>query len=233
MTTKEAYRILEPAHFLKDKELVQPNTPDEIETRRRIIDFIKELDIARFMLAMSFKEAGTDPYLDLFEEKDFNNKFKHAYYRQHYLYSSVIWYQNSFDMILQCLWFHHKLYDKTLCKENMEKILLGCNSKTLVKRLYLGDQDNPISHFVDTNDYILDLANRLKHRQFIENDSYLLYAEAFNTRDGEYSSDETVFRIKLNDLQDSLVIFHKNLIALAKELLIPIHDSISNIFQED
>lgn len=113
MTTKEAYRILEPAHFLKDEELVQPNTPDEIETRRRIIDFIKELDIARFMLAMSFKEAGTDPYLDLFEEKDFNNKFKHAYYRQHYLYSSVIWCQNSFDMILQSLWFHHKLYDKT------------------------------------------------------------------------------------------------------------------------
>lgn len=233
MTTKEAYRILEPAHFLKDKDLVQPLTPEEIETRRRIIDFIKEVDIARFMLAMSFKEAGTDPYLDLFEEKDFSNKFKHAYYRQHYLYSSVIWYHNSFDMILQCLWFHHKLYDENLCKENMEKILHGCTPKALIKRLYLGNQDNPISYFANTNDYVLDLANRLKHRQFVENDSYLLYAEVFKTQNGEYCSDDTVFRIKLNDLQDQLVTFHKNLVALAKELLIPIHKSISNIIQED
>lgn len=233
MTTKEAYRILEPVHFLKDKGFVQPMTPEEIETRRRIIDFIKEVDIARFMLAMSFKEAGTDPYLDLFEEKDFNNKFKHAYYRQHYLYSSVIWYHNSFDMILQCLWFHHKLYDKSLCKENMEEILHGCTPKTLIKRLYLGNQDNLISHFANTNDFVLDLANRLKHRQFVENDSYLLYAEVLNAKDGEYCSDDTVFRIKLNDLQDQLVTFHKNLVALAKELLIPIHESISNILQED
>lgn len=29
MTTKEAYLLLEPAHFLKDKDLVQPTTPEQ------------------------------------------------------------------------------------------------------------------------------------------------------------------------------------------------------------
>ena len=77
MTTKEAYIILEPAHFLKDKNLVQPLTPEDVETRRRIVDFIHEIDTARFMLAMSYKE----PYLDLVEEKDFNNKFKTEYFK--------------------------------------------------------------------------------------------------------------------------------------------------------
>lgn len=179
MTTKEAYITLEPAHFLKDKDLFLSDSPTEIETRRRIVDFIKELDIARFMLAMSFKEAGTDPYLDLFEEKDFNNKFKHAYYRQHYLYSSVIWYHNSFDLILQCLWFHHELYNPKLCKENMEKILEDCNICKIRETLYNGDMNNPVSQFKKNNSFIFDIANRLKHRQFIENDSYLLYAEVF------------------------------------------------------
>lgn len=233
MTTKEAYKILEPAHFLKDKNLVQSNTPDRIETRRRIVDFTKELDIARFMLAMSFKEASADPYLDLFEEKDFNNKFKHAYYRQHYLYSSVIWYHNSFDMILQCLWFHHKLYDKSLCKENIGKILKACKPNEVINKLYSNDKNNPISQFVSANDYVLDLANRLKHRQFVENDTYLLYAEEFTIKDGEYNSEETVYHIRLDDLQGQLVAFHKNLVVLAKKMLVPIHDSISNILQED
>ena len=66
MTTKDAYIVLESAHFLKDDDLVQPVTPEDTETRRRIIDFVHEIDTARFMLAMSFK----DPYLDLVEEKD-------------------------------------------------------------------------------------------------------------------------------------------------------------------
>ena len=66
MTTKDAYILLESAHFLKDDDLVQPVTPEDTETRRRIIDFVHEIDTARFMLAMSFK----DPYLDLVEEKD-------------------------------------------------------------------------------------------------------------------------------------------------------------------
>ena len=64
MTTREAYQILEPAHFLRDDDVVQPLTPEDTETRRRLIDFVHELDTARFMLAMSFKE----PYLDLVED---------------------------------------------------------------------------------------------------------------------------------------------------------------------
>jgi hypothetical protein len=72
MTTKEAYSVLESANFLRDLGEVQPMTPEDMETRRRIIDFVHELETARFMLAMSYKE----PFLDLVEEKDYGNKFK-------------------------------------------------------------------------------------------------------------------------------------------------------------
>ena len=72
MTTKDVYKLLEPAHFLKDKDLVLPLTPEDVETRRRVVDFIHEIDTARFMLAMSYKE----PYLDLVEEKDFRDVLK-------------------------------------------------------------------------------------------------------------------------------------------------------------
>ena len=126
MTTREAYQLLEPAHFLKDKDLVQPFTPEDVETRRRIIDFVHEIETARFMLAMSYKE----PYLDLVEEKDFNNKFKTNYFKQHYLYSAILWYNNSFDLILQCLWFKHQLYGKQpITNENIEDILSKCRAE--------------------------------------------------------------------------------------------------------
>ena len=71
---------------------------------------------------------------------------------------------------------------------------------------------------------------RLKHRQYLENDNYLLYAEFFNVLSEGYNSDETKVHVKLDDIQGSLMKYHKDLIGLAKELLIPIHKSISNAF---
>jgi len=51
MTTKDVYKLLEPAHFLKDKDLVLPLTPEDVETRRRIVDFIHEIDTAPFYVS--------------------------------------------------------------------------------------------------------------------------------------------------------------------------------------
>ena len=175
MTTREAYSILEPAHFLKDEDLVLPITPEDTETRRRIYDFIHEIETARFMLAMSFKE----PYLDLVGEKDYGNKFKTEYFKQHYLYSAVIWYHNCFDLVLQCLWFKHKLYGEIeMRSDTIEKILQDYKLSQITKRLYDGDINNPICLFNSRNIEVHDLANRLKHRQYLENDSYILYGEA-------------------------------------------------------
>jgi predicted HAD superfamily hydrolase len=227
MTTKDAYILLESAHFLKDDDLVQPITPEDTETRRRIIDFVHEIDTARFMLAMSFK----DPYLDLVEEKDFHNKFKTEYFKQHYLYSAVIWYHNSFDLVLQCLWFKYRLYgDIQLRSDNIERILRKCGIVQIEKLHYKGKTDNPITNFCERNKNVHELANRLKHRQYLENDNYLLYAEFFNVLSEGYNSDETKVHVKLDDIQGSLMKYHKDLIGLAKELLIPIHKSISNAF---
>lgn len=234
MTTKEAYKELESAHFLKDKDLAQPPTSQQLETRRRIVDFIREIDTARFMLAMSFKQPGIDPYLDLFEEKDFNNEFKHNFYRQYYLYSAVIWYHNSFDLILQCLCFYNELYgDKQFSTKLVKETLKKCDIILIKSSLYNGDDNNPLSTFKKKHKYVFNIAKALKHRQYISNDSYLLYAEAFEVTDGDYSSKDTMVHVDLKVLQEELMTFHKDIIALAKELLIPIHKSIDNIIQED
>ena len=229
MTTKEAYITLESANFLRDLGEVQPMTPEDMETRRRIIDFVRELETARFMLAMSYKH----PYLDLVEEKDYDNNFKTEYFKQHYLYSALIWYHNSFDMVLQCLWFYHQLYAPTeLTGQNMEVILRKCKISKIKELLYQNKDDNPISDFEKYHKEVLDLTNRLKHRQYFENSSYKLYEEFFNVVKGNYNSDDTKKRVELCDIQDMLIDFHKDIIQLAKELLVPIHDSLSNEFDQ-
>ena len=229
MTTRDVYQLLEPAHFLKDEDVVQPLTPEDTETRRRIIDFVHEIDTARFMLAMSYKE----PYLDLVEEKDFGNKFKTEYFKQHYLYSALIWYHNCFDLVLQCLWFKHRLYGNIeLRDDTIEVILNRCRLTKIKELLYNNSDENPISQFDKHHHYVHDLANRLKHRHYIENDNYLLYAEPFNVVAEGYNSDVTKHHIKLNKIQSELLKYHKDIIQLAKEFLIPIHDSISNLFEE-
>lgn len=229
MTTKEAYTILESANFLRDFGEVQPMTPEDIETRRRIIDFVHELETARFMLAMSYK----DPFLDLEEEKDFGNKFKTEFFKQHYLYSALIWYHNSFDMLLQCLWFRHQLYTPIeLNDQNIEEILRKCKISMIKRLLYKNKIDNPFSVFEERHKKVLDYANRLKHRQYLENSSYILYEEFFNVVKGDYNSDKTKKHVNLSDIQVLLIEFHKDIIRLAKELLIPIHDSLSNMFEE-
>ena len=229
MTTRDAYAVLESANFLRDLGEVQPMTPEDMETRRRIIDFVHELETARFMLAMSYKE----PFLDLVEEKDFDNKFKTEYFKQHYLYSSLIWYHNSFDMMLQCLWFNYQLYAPTeLTGQNMDVILRKCKISKIKELLYENNDDNPISVFEKRHKEVLDLANRLKHRQYFENSSYILYEEFFNVVKGNYNSDETKKRVKLSDIQGLLIDFHKDIIQLARDLLVPIHNSLSNEFAQ-
>lgn len=234
MVTKDAYKELETANFLKDEGLVQPSTPQQLETRRRIVDFIREIDTARFMLALSFKQPGVDPYLDLFREKDFDNKFKHDFYRQYYLYSAVIWYHNCFDLILQCLWFHYQLYgNKKFSTQLVKKSLRECDIKKVRTLLYNGEENNPISLFKKSHKYVFDVADGLKHRQYVANENYLLYAEAFTIQQTDYCSDETKVNVRLKELQTKLITFHKDIIALAKTILIPIHDSIDNILQDN
>ena len=230
MDTTEAYRLLEPPLFLCDNDLVQPATPEDVETRRRIIDFVHEIETARFMLAMSYKH----PYLDLVDEKDFDNKFKTEYFKQYYLYSALLWYHNSFDLVLQCIWFKYRLYGNLpLREDNIGKILSKCMETEIVKRLDNDQIKQQLKDFLDRNTEVHDLANRLKHRQYIENENYILYTEGLNVVAEGYDSDVTRYRKRLADIQSLLMNYHKDIIQLAKDLLLPIHNSISNLFITD
>ena len=114
----------------------------------------------------------------------------------------------------------------------MKETLKKCDIILIKSSLYNGDDRNPLSAFKKKHKYVFDIAKGLKHRQYISNDSYLLYAEAFEVTDGDYNSKDTMVHVDLEVLQEELMAFHKDIIALAKELLIPIHKSIDNILQE-
>ena len=230
MDTRNAYQVLEPPLFLCDDDLVQPATPEDVETRRRIIDFVHEIETARFMLAMSYKH----PYLDLVDEKDFDNKFKTEYFKQYYLYSALLWYHNSFDLVLQCIWFKYRLYGNLpLREDNIGKILSKCMETEIVKHLDNDQIKQQLKDFLDRNTEVHDLANRLKHRQYIENENYILYTEGLNVVAEGYDSDITRYRKRLADIQSLLMNYHKDIIQLAKDLLLPIHNSITDLFMTD
>ena len=211
MTTRDVYEILEPAHFLKDQELFVPQTPVDTETGRRLSDFSREVDIAAFMLAMSYKK----PYLDLFEEKDFNNEFKHKYYSQHYLYSALIWYQNCYDMFGQCLWFYYRLYKQDglkLTSGDFDKIITRCKENVIKERLY-GNKANPYSNFKQEHRIVFEYGNKLKHRLFLENEGYMQYKEFANLKDRDYDAGETKSHILITDVQELLIKYHQALVS--------------------
>ena len=115
--------------------------------------------------------------------------------------------------------------------DTIEVILNRCRLSKIKELIYKNDDNNPISEFDKSHHYVHDLANRLKHRHYIENDNYLLYAEFFNVVADGYNSDVTKHHEKLEKIQVELVKYHKDIIQLAKDLLIPIHYSISNMFE--
>lgn len=136
-------------------------------------------------------------------------------------------------MVLQCLWFNHQLYAPIeLTGQNMEVILRKCKISKIKELLYENNDDNPITIFEKRHKEELDLANRLKHRQYFENSSYILYEEFFNVVKGNYNSDDTKKHVDLSKIQDLLINYHKDIIQLARELLVPIHDSLSNQFDQ-
>jgi hypothetical protein len=99
-----------------------------------------------------------------------------------------------------------------------------------VKRLDNEQIKKQLIDFIERNTEVHDLANRLKHRQYIENYNYLLYAEYFNVETECYNSEVTRYRKRLTDIQSLLMDYHRETIQLAKDLLIPIHNSITNLF---
>ena len=114
----------------------------------------------------------------------------------------------------------------------MEVILRKCKISKIKELLYENNDDNPITIFEKRHKEELDLANRLKHRQYFENSSYILYEEFFNVVKGNYNSDDTKKHVDLSKIQDLLINYHKDIIQLARELLVPIHDSLSNQFDQ-
>ena len=85
-----------------------------IESFRRMDDLYNEFCIARLNLIMAKK--GTYPELIEQTQVDDNNKWM----QYAFLNTSIVWYDNCFDILLQIIWVHFEIYKEvtTVISEN-------------------------------------------------------------------------------------------------------------------
>ena len=129
---------------------------------------------ARFALIMGHKKIHDRNYVD------WKSGEKGQYWlRSQYLENSIIWYNSSFDILLQTIWFGFSLYrkinklriNKIDSPETYNKLLLACKYPTVKRALVqIGTSDSNdllrvIEVYSKSNDRkkINGWANKLKH----------------------------------------------------------------------
>lgn len=139
------------------------------EVTRRMQDAYNMLNCARFNLVMAQK----DSYPEVLDEP--HEKEPNLWIKSIYIDNALIAYNNTFDYILQIVWFHYKIYEQysqKLSSTTLDEILQGCMWKKIENKQNCIDS----SLFTAMNSFYLnnkinDNANCLKHRRWINFDS--------------------------------------------------------------
>lgn len=177
-TFNDAFKLLELPEYLNGTEIryelnimvSKKETGVLIETCRRLQDLYDEICAARFALITScqvrypeYLSTGTDERGHLWIQSQFVN-------------NAILWYNATFDILLQVIWVYFKLYKKkslSLC--NIEKVLSKCNKSNILEFLPNEDWKGTLKSTLESFDkagtnlqYIHNWANTLKHRRMIE-----------------------------------------------------------------
>lgn len=110
-------------------------------------DVYSQISSARFSLLMGHKKLHDSNYVNWK-----SGEIGQYWLRYHYLRNSIIWYNSSFDLLWQVLWFGFYLFRKIELKDNNKKVkffhdidsketyeilLKGCNFNNLKKSIIL------------------------------------------------------------------------------------------------
>lgn len=227
-----------PKH-LKDPVLI-------IETSRRCQDLYHTVVNARFNFALSC----ADKYPKLLADNSDRNILT---IKGLFLNSAILWYNNTFDHLLQVLWVYYELFsikgiEANITTDTIDMILSKCKYDSVLK---VGEGVvNPlllktIKDLYDTSSYsqIRLWANTIKHRSCLEYADLLKKDFAFISVvcDGEegvweaykkggkevYNSMKAKQgrRVLIKDVSQSLYDYHKNLI----EVIDVFHDCLYDI----
>ena len=244
VTFEEAFDKLQLPEFLNGHEhdvikiWQSKDLATAVEVARRMQDLYDEICSARFALINSCKNEY-DEYLSL------DTNFKgHLWVKSQFLNNAITWYNNSFDILRQVLWFHYKMHMKNLCNDNFEQIIEGCKNfhkqkNVLVDKSWFGHFDKFINKYfeIPLNEKnislsVRELANTLKHRRMLRYDQmktsngcYITIAKDQNLNDflksgGStlYDSSKTLEYLSMEKVSDTLFSFHDDLVNLAREI---------------
>ncbi len=168
--------------------------------------------------------------------------------RTEFLNNAIIWYNNSFDVLLQIPWIGHKIYKDYTIKnikydlrqiqhaEEYDKILAHCNWARIKnwqeKKGELNDYWTALQefHYSEIYQQVNDWANKLKHRNGI------FYEETYEetpvnvTLDNYHPLKLTPELLPMDYVIDTLVEYHVTMLELIEQ--IRIHSKTDKLYKE-
>lgn len=180
-TFEDTFQLLELPEYLNGTEIryelnIMTSKKEKavlIETCRRLQDLYDEICAARFALITScqvrypeYLSADTDERGHLWIQSQFVN-------------NAILWYNATFDILLQVIWVYFKLYKlykkESLSLCNIDKVLSKCNKNNVLGFLPNEDWEGTLKGTLESFDkagtnlqYIHNFANTLKHRRMIK-----------------------------------------------------------------
>lgn len=203
--------------------LYSDHTDSATETVRRMQDFYQCVSAGKYNLTRA--QLRSYPHI-VNPSRNSNN-----YVRSIYLNGAIHWYNSAFDLLLQIVWFHYRLYEKSSKKLNLsegfENVLKQCSvdrikeQKGIVPVEIIEAIDDLKKRYADCREW----TNNLKHRRFIRyreleakgKPAVITTAplagesvwEAFRNGRVVYNSMETELILPMKQVKDTLVSCHK------------------------
>ncbi len=244
---KDVFDLLQLPEWLNGKELNYPSFNEDqgretatlMETARQFQYLYDAICAGRFNLATACKKKYTPDFLE-----ENSAEKAHVWVQIQFVNNAIFWYNATFDILLQSIWFYYKLYmyleePLMLTSKTFGQIQKVCNRE---KALSLGEGRvssnlmNEIKKLRNgmTNN-IPTWANYLKHNGSIQYKEYSHRNAVVGTiecKDGEdilsafqrcapmvYNSSKTLKEITIREAINTLIHYHQSLIEVSKELV--------------
>lgn len=238
---EEAFKILElpeylngleRSHWISIMKSDREKRPILIETCRCLQNVYEEICAARFALINSCK-LNYPEFIASDENRD-----SHLWIQSQFANNAILWYNATFDILLQVLWMYYKLYEHLkkplkFSNQNMDLMLAKCKLDKFKESIIGKEQYALLVEFtIKYKPTIAEWANTLKHRRMIEykelqkgkyNRCYITSYSDTNTfndiKEGnlvEYDSSETLIVYSLSEVINKLFEYHKDICKLAR-----------------
>lgn len=214
-----------------------------LEVYRRVQSLYDSICSGRFNLCNACKLEFPE-YLD-----STNTEEAHIWIRTQFTNNAILWYNATFDLLLQVVWFYYELYKKLkkpmhLSTRNIEDIMRKCTLENIKANTSknVGIVDAELLNNIEElhNKFhapIAKWANTIKHRSSIVyadmNYHDTVTLQVYHRNPGEnildtlrrnadlmYNSKETIKEVHLNDVLNSLIKYHKALIKYSEDMVI-------------